>query len=600
METIRQLVFTHASSQPQATALLAPGLAGLSYAGLESSLQLISSELAGRGLRRTDRVAIVMPGGPESALSFLSVCSVAVSAPLNPHYQQSEFEFYLADLQAGALLTLAGYQTHARSAAAALGIPLIELVPGGHWFSLAGSAAPSHTPPPPAAGQDIALVLHTSGTTARPKQVLLTHANLVASAENIRSWLSLTPADRCLNIMPLFHIHGLVAALLASLAAGGSVVCTPAFNAPKFFDWMDEFSPTWYTAVPTMHQSILARAQANLPVIHSHPLRFIRSSSAPLPPQLMQQLEQVFAAPVVEAYGMTEASHQMASNPLPPQPRKAGSVGLPAGPQVSIMQEDGPAMLPQGSLGEIVIRGPNVTAGYHANPEANQKAFSDGWFRTGDQGYVDPQGYLFITGRLKELINRGGEKISPREVEETLLDHPAVAQAVVFALPDVQLGEDVAAAVVLREPGLTEAALRQFAALRLALFKVPKRVVILEEIPKGATGKVQRIGLAQRLGLAGEQQAASAVAAHELVQPRNSTESSLHDLWCQVLRLPQVGVTQPFLEVGGDSMLATLLLARVQEQFQLDLTLLEFFEAQTIAEQATLVQEKQLLAGKQA
>jgi acyl-CoA synthetase (AMP-forming)/AMP-acid ligase II len=332
--------------------------------------------------------------------------------------------------------------------------------------------------------------------------VPLSHRNVLASARHIRQTLQLGPEDVCLNIMPLFHIHGLMAATLASLAAGGQVSCTPGFNALKFFAWLDEVRPSWYTAVPTMHQAILARAERNQDVVARTRLRFVRSSSASLPPQVMVELERVFRAPVIEAYGMTEASHQMASNPLPPRQRKPGSVGLAAGPEVAVMDEVG-ALLPPDVVGEVVIRGPNVTRGYEANPEANAKAFTNGWFRTGDQGVLDAEGYLRLTGRLKELINRGGEKISPLEVDEVLMDHPAVQQVVTFAMPHEKLGEEVAAAVVLRDgKSATERELRDFAAMRLADFKVPRRVVLLPEIPKGATGKLQRIGLAKKLGLA--------------------------------------------------------------------------------------------------
>jgi acyl-CoA synthetase (AMP-forming)/AMP-acid ligase II len=301
--------------------------------------------------------------------------------------------------------------------------------------------------------------------------------------------------------MPLFHIHGLIAATLSSLAAGASVSCTPGFNAFKFFAWFEEVRPTWYTAVPTMHQAILGLAARNRETIARGRLRFVRSSSSSLPPQVMEALERAFGVPVIEAYGMTEAAHQMCSNPLPPKARFAGAVGVAAGPEVAVMDEAG-TLLPRGALGEVVIRGRNVTAGYDNNPEANAKAFTDGWFRTGDQGVIDGDGYLRLTGRLKELINRGGEKVSPLEVDTVLMDHPAVAQCVTFGMPHDKLGEEVAAAVVLREgAALTDRALRDFAGERLAAFKVPRRIVFLAEIPKGATGKLQRIGLAEKLGL---------------------------------------------------------------------------------------------------
>jgi acyl-CoA synthetase (AMP-forming)/AMP-acid ligase II len=301
----------------------------------------------------------------------------------------------------------------------------------------------------------------------------------------------------------MFHIHGLIAGLLAPLAAGGEVFCTPGFNGLKFFGWMKEARPTWYTAVPTMHQTILARAANNIDVIEANPLRFLRSSSSSMPTRVIAELEAVFKAPLIEAYGMTEAAHQMASNPLPPAKRLPGSVGLAAGPEVQIMDVQGNLLAP-GETGEVVIRGENVTLGYENNPKANAEAYTHGWFRTGDQGSLSTDGYLTLTGRLKEIINRGGEKISPLEVDEVLMAHPAVLQVVTFAMPHPKLGEDVASVVVLREgQQASEGDLREFVAGRLADFKVPRKVLFMEEIPKGATGKLQRIGLAAKLGLTG-------------------------------------------------------------------------------------------------
>jgi acyl-CoA synthetase (AMP-forming)/AMP-acid ligase II len=300
--------------------------------------------------------------------------------------------------------------------------------------------------------------------------------------------------------MPLVHIHGLIAGTLAPLSAGGRVFCTPGFDALKFFGWMDEARPTWYTAVPTMHQAILTRAPRNKEIIARNPLRFTRSSSSSMPPQVISELEKTFGAPLIEAYGMTEASHQMASNPLNGT-RKPGAVGLAAGPEVAIMSDNGDLLKP-GEIGEIVIRGDNVTSGYENNAAANATAFTNGWFRTGDQGVMDADRYISLTGRLKEIINRGGEKISPREVDEILMDHPAVRQVVVFAMPHDKLGEEVAAAIVLRDGASTnEKELREFCSQRLAAFKIPRKIVFLEQIPLGATGKLQRIGLAEKLGL---------------------------------------------------------------------------------------------------
>ncbi|MSO88712.1 MAG: AMP-dependent synthetase [Rhodospirillaceae bacterium] len=501
-ETLRDLISAEADD---AVALAAPECPDLSFAGLRRLCDATLVSLNRAGLGRNDRIAIVLPNGPAMAAAFVAIAGAAATAPLNPGYRAEEFDFYLGDLDARALVLARGDDTPARTVAKARGVPILDLVtppgtPAG-TFTLEGNAGKTVTSGAAKAG-DVALVLHTSGTTSRPKQVPLTHANLAASARAIGRTLRLAPSDRCLNIMPLFHIHGLVAAVSASLAAGGSVFCTPGFNALKFFAWLAEANPTWYTAVPTMHQAILSRAGRNPEIIANSRLRFIRSSSASLPPSVMRELEAAFNAPVIESYGMTEASHQMTSNPLPPLARKPGSVGMAAGPEVAIM-DDGGGLLGRGGVGEIVIRGPNVTAGYHNNEAANAANFTHGWFRTGDQGVLDDDGYLTITGRIKELINRGGEKISPREVDEVLMDHPAVAQVVTFAVPHDKLGEEVAAAVVLREgQEANERELRDFAAKRLADFKVPRKIVFLPEIPKGATGKLLRIGLAAKLGLA--------------------------------------------------------------------------------------------------
>ena len=502
---IHQLVVGH---QPDATALTAAGRQAATFRHLQDQLHHTVGGLRQLGIQRDDRVAIVLPNGPLAASAFLSIAVAATTAPLNPTYTEEEYEFYLSDLEAKLLVVQAGLPSPARRVAERLGVAVAEVHENGdvaglfHFDAVADAVADSNVVEEdfPEA-EDTALILHTSGTTSRPKMVPLTHRNLCISAANVTESLGLSADDRCLNIMPLFHIHGLVAAVLASLAVGASVVCTPGFNALKFYSWLEESKATWYTAVPTMHQAILDRAPRNAAVIEKARLRFVRSSSASLPPQVMRSLEETFGAPVIEAYGMTEAAHQMTSNPLPPRKRKPGAVGLAAGLEVEIMDEDG-NLLPRGSIGEVVIRGDNVTAGYVNNEEANATAFTADWFRTGDQGILDEEDYLRLTGRLKEIINRGGEKISPREVDEVLLDHPAVSQVVTFAMPHQRLGEEVAAALVLN-PGqtATQSEVRAFARQKLAAFKVPRKLVFLEEIPKGPTGKLQRIGLAKKLGL---------------------------------------------------------------------------------------------------
>jgi acyl-CoA synthetase (AMP-forming)/AMP-acid ligase II len=495
-----------AGATDNAAAISAPARPALTHAALRSLVDRTLTRLNALGIGRNDRVAIVLANGPEMATCFLAAACGVATAPLNPAYRADEFEFYLADLHAKALIVEADSSSPAIAVAERLGVRILDLVPGpvAGDFTLderVPQAAAAAAAGGPARPDDISMVLHTSGTTSRPKIVPLSQRNLCASATHIARTLQFVPGDCGLNIMPLFHIHGLIAGVLAPLTAGSQVFCTPGFNALKFFAWMDEARPTWYTAVPTMHQAIVSRAGKNGETIRRHPLRFIRSSSSSMPPQVITELEAAFGAPLIEAYGMTEATHQMASNPLPPGQRKPGSVGRAAGPEIAIMGDDG-SLLPAGGIGEIVIRGPNVTAGYESNPKANAEAYTDGWFRTGDQGAFDAEGYLSLTGRLKEIINRGGEKFSPREIDEILMDHPAVGQVVCFAMPHPKLGEEAAAVVVLRE-GLQadERELQAFVSARVAEFKVPRKILFMDEIPKGATGKLQRIGLAAKLGL---------------------------------------------------------------------------------------------------
>jgi acyl-CoA synthetase (AMP-forming)/AMP-acid ligase II len=505
-ETIVELLRKGADND---IALSTPGGVPLTYGGLRALVSDTVMEISRYAIGAGDRVAIVLDNGPEMAAAFLSIAAGATAAPLNPAYRAEEFEFYLTDLRAKLLIVGEGKDSPAIAVAEKLGIPVARLEPepesGAGMFTLSfggrrpSSAINTRTKTKP---EDIALVLHTSGTTSRPKIVPLSQRNVCTSAQNVRESLQLTAKDRGLVIMPLFHIHGLIAALLAPLSAGGEVCCSTGFNALKFFSWLSETQPTWYSGVPTMHQAILARAGNNAEAIRSHRLRFIRSSSSSLPLTVISQLESVFKVPVIEAYGMTEAAHQMASNALPPAKRKPGTVGPAAGPEVRVVDTNGKTVR-TGMTGEIVIRGPNVMKEYENNPKANSEAFYDGWFRTGDQGTMDADGFVAITGRLKEIINRGGEKISPREVDEIIMEHPAVHQCVTFGMPHDMLGEEVAAAIVLKQgAAATDKELREFAKAKLADFKVPKKILILDQIPVGATGKLQRIGLAQKLGLA--------------------------------------------------------------------------------------------------
>jgi acyl-CoA synthetase (AMP-forming)/AMP-acid ligase II len=466
------------------------------YGELRATAERLARSLAAAGVGPGDAVAMSLPNGPEIVAAFLGVVAAgAAAAPLNQAYTGDEFHSYLDDLRPRAMLFLRGEESPARASCAALGVRQLELAgPSTAELGLADLAAGSAAPRDPEA---VALLLHTSGTTSKPKGVPIRQRNLAASARAIAATYGLSGSDTSHCAMPLFHVHGLVASTLATLASGGCVVAPRRFSASAFWEECAVHGATWYSAVPTIHRILLSRAEEGASDHAGHGLRFVRSCSSALPGPLMDSFETRFGVPLVEAYGMTEAAHQMASNPLPPGERRAGSVGLATGTRIAILDDEW-RELPGGAVGEVCVRGPGVVDSYRANPEATAASFRDGWFRTGDSGSVSADGYLSLAGRIKEIINRGGEKISPHEVEDALLSHADVLEAVAFALPDAKYGESVGAAVVMRTP-IGEDALRAHCGDRLAAFKVPVRVHVVDAIPKGPTGKVQRRLLAEQL-----------------------------------------------------------------------------------------------------
>lgn len=596
--TLSSLIETQAVRTPDAVAIMAPDRESLSYTGLRACLEQSRMRLTALGVGRADRVAVALPAGPELAVGMLAVIQVATCAPLNPDYTSIEFARYFDRLRPSTLIIQAGTARAALAPAQERGLRILELAPNladrAGPFSLTKLSGEPEVAAPfvPADADDLALVLQTSGTTAQPKVVPLTHANLIAASRNIAAVLHLGEADVCLSVLPLFHIHGF-SALLATLISGGSVVCPPSFSAPQFFDWLERFHPTWYTAAPTIHQAVLAHAPNHRALLNGHSLRFIRSASSAMPLSVIAELEQTFHIPIIESYGMSEAAPQISSNPLPPGVAKRGSVGRAAGPEIAILDATGNPVS-SGARGEVAVRGANITAGYEDDPQANAKAFDHGWLRTGDEGYLDDEGYLFITGRLREMINRGGEKIAPREIDEALLAHPFVAEAAAFALPHKTLGDEVAAAVVLRpDASATEDQLKSFVAERLAYFKVPRRIAIVSELPKGPTAKLLRSELAENFAHLAEvsriPQGESAESQEPFVPPSTSLERELATIWGSVLEVDRVGIHDDFFALGGDSMLATLVISRVSDMTGRDVTLNELFETPTIAGLAALL-----------
>ena len=493
--TVAEILELGAAGDP---AIVVPDGRTITYAGLRDLCAEAQLALGASGVKPGDRVAMVYPNSAEAIVLFLAASSIAVACPLNPAYKEEEFRFFLEDTGARFLVVPPGQAPEARAALPA-GAGVIEAKIDGARLRVSHSGGGSGGTGSAAGADEVALVLHTSGTTSRPKRVPLRHRNLTASIANVVRSYELGPQDVSMCVMPLFHVHGLVASALATLASGGTVVVPERFNAMGIWPLMQAARPTWFSASPTPHSLMLSRVRDNRPP-GTERLRFVRSCSSALSPAQMALMEERLGVPVLEAYGMTEASHQMASNPLPPGARMPGSVGRGTGVEITILDADG-AEQPIGQSGEVCIRGANVIDGYENNPEANASSFVNGWFRTGDLGTLDAGGYVRLLGRIKELINRGGEKISPREVDEVLESHPAVAEAVCFGVPHPTWGEEVAAAVVLSAPA-TEKELLAFCRQRLADFKVPRRLHIVESIPKGPTGKAQRRSLAGQLGAA--------------------------------------------------------------------------------------------------
>jgi len=605
-----------AAGEPNDLALLHPGRAPVSFACLRSTVDSLAGGLLDFGIARTDLVALALPDSRDLLTAVLAVAQVAAATPLDCTLPEAEYHALLTRLKVRALIARAGGESRAYAAARALGIPVGEWNcgengDGGVTWTASDAGAPPRTIRRLSEG--VVLVLQTSATTGCPKLVPLTSGNLCAIAGTMQRVLQLNRQDRFLSILPFTHLLGLACAL-AQLQAGGSVICVDGFRTDAFGWWLDEFRPTWYSASPTMHRAILSLMEARGPARETCSLRFVRSGSASLDASLADALERALHVPVIDGYGLSEAG-QVTSNR--PWARKPGSVGSSAGPMIRIVDEGG-NVLPAGSEGEVVLRGPAIMSGYLDDPEDNASTFRDGWFRTGDLGRLDDDGYLFLTGRLKETINRGGETIGPWEIDAALAAHPAVARAVAFGIPHPTLGEDVAAAVVLNAgASASEFELRQFVAARLARFKVPSRIVLLERIPEGRSGKPSRSRLAEQFGElaagcakppggAGEARpagsgrlevrhaSAARTASFAEAGPALPSQMEQHiaKIWMRILGTAQPGPSDDFFALGGDSLSAARMLQAVREELQVDKRLLErvdFFESPTVAQLAEIV-----------
>jgi amino acid adenylation domain-containing protein len=529
-------------------------------------------------------VAVVLPTGAEAAVATIAVAAGAVCVPLHPGFAAEEWRRYFADLRVAALLTRSDVDSASRSVAYSLGIPVIDLAPSPDQTPGAFKLV-CPTPRPAvigdlATGTDDAFMLLTSGTTSRPKLVPLTHASVCLSAHNVGAAVALQARDRLLSVLPLFHAHGLISGLVAALAAGSSVVSPPKFDAAAFFGWLTQCQPTWYTAVPPIHRALISAARRRKRSFRQSSLRLIRSASSSLPVDVLDELEALFGVPVIETYGMTEASTQIAANPV--ERRKPGSVGTPAGPEIAVVDSEG-RHLPAGERGEVALRGPTITRGYDGNEVATKAAFRDGWFRTGDLGYMDSDGYLFLVGRIKkaDVINRGGQKISPAEVEQVLLSHPDVVSAAAFPIIHTTLGEDVAAAVVLRtQAKITPQKLRQFASEHLARFKIPGLIRIVPEIPAGPDGKVVRGDLGRMLSITAPR---SRIERTRWVAPRSETEWQLSRFWADLLEINEVGIEDDVFALGADSLTVAQLMSRLRSHFGIDLSFKDIFDAPNVA-----------------
>ena len=592
-ETMCDVVRRHARESPDAPVFLAEGREPLTYAGLADLMTRFSRALNGIGFGRGDRIAIVHPGGPNMASAMTCVWNCATAVPMNPAFTLSEFALQMRDLGVHAVAIDAGMDTPARDAAKQQGLPILDLKQADERIAglieIAGNPGGEAARPGRTEADDYAHILATSGTTSHSKVVPVRHRHLVARVTFGSSLLRMTPEDRCLTLMPLFHGGGISAPFCETLYAGASLLHMPAFSADLFFRLLATLQPSWYAGGPTYHHAIRAQAPKYRDAIAGAQLRFIRNGTGHLDAGIAEDLERLFNAPVIDNYSTTETG-RICGRPEPPAPHKRGTVGISSGGEIAIMDPDG-RHLPVGERGEVIVRGPHVFDGYENDPAANEAAFIGDWYRTGDEGVFDDDGFLTITGRIKDIISRGGEKIAPSEIDDALLRLAGVSEVATFPVPHATLGQEVAAAVV-PEHGvdLSGEIVTEFLRGKLAPFKIPRRFVFVEEIPKSSAGKVQRRLLAESFGLVSGKPSLQSTSGED---DRSATplEAKLQTIWAETLNIDQVGLNDDFFMLGGDSLQAVELFLRIEKELGRKLPRAVLFEAATVADMARRIED---------
>ncbi|VBB05355.1 phosphopantetheine attachment site [Lucifera butyrica] len=571
-ENILEPIFCHAQSRPKEAAILSPDQGEITYEKLVSMITATLELLRSAGVKLGDRTAVALKSGPEFGITALAVIGLGTCVPLNWRLTEDEIKKQIKFNGVKNVIVPYGQQTLAEQVGVKLGLNVIRLSSLPTVDRIGANFSKT---------EEVALLMNTSGTTDAPKTIPITHEMLCHSVQNTAAAFRLRTSDRCLNTAQLFNVHGFVIGFLVTLTSGGATILMPTFQPALFFELLEKYRPTWYTATPAVHHSVVDYFSSREHRPDTGSLRFIRSAAASCPVRLVEALEANFKVPFINAYGMTETSSQVTSIPFPPAKRKNGSVGISNGNEIRILGSDGKsqrAYMP----GEIAVKGKTVFAGYENNAAANEAAFCDTWFKTGDEGYLDSEGYLFVTGRSKEIINKGGLKIYPSSIEDTVLRHPAVLDAAIFPIPHERMGEEIALAIVVKEgQELADRDIINFIASQVAYYEVPSAILRLDSIPRSPAGKIQRhklneVWLSRKCDVA-------------RVSPRNNVEQRIYEAWREILRKDTMSIFDDFFLTGGDSLSAASLAVSLSAEFETELFTSEIYRHRTIEQQATLL-----------